>query len=96
VVAAESEPQVPPLRYAPVGMTNGEGGALMENWLAAERAAATCNAIGWSGAEWLDGGEAAHLAVFQGEMLATPGYGVSGEAPDPDAQRYYVARRQQP
>ena len=32
----------------------------------------------------LDRCEPAHLAVFQGEMLATPGYGVSREAPDPD------------
>jgi hypothetical protein len=39
----------------------------------------------------LDSGEAAHFAVFEGEVLASPGYGVSGEAPDPDAQGYYVA-----
>ena len=45
---------------------------------------------------FLDGGEAAHFAVFEGEMLATPGYCVSGKAPDPDAQGYYVAGGQEP
>jgi hypothetical protein len=44
----------------------------------------------------LDRREAAHFAVFQGEVLASPGYCVSGEAPDPDAQGYYVAGGQEP
>jgi hypothetical protein len=41
-------------------------------------------------------GQSAHFAVFQREVLASPGYCVSGEAPDPDAQGYYVAGGQQP
>src|SRR5579863_7769723 len=43
-----------------------------------------------------DCGEAAHFAVFQGEMLASPGHGIPREAPYPDTQGHYIARRQQP
>jgi hypothetical protein len=64
----------------------------MGNWLAAERVAGpeasyptqAKTRLEWGTHTLLDGGEAAHLAVFQGEMLATPGYCVSREAPDPD------------
>src|ERR1700679_1646480 len=41
----------------------------------------------------LNGGQAAHLAVFERKMLASPGHRVSRVTPDPDAQRHHVARR---
>ena len=44
----------------------------------------------------LNRGQAAHLSVLEREVLAAPGYGIAGEAPDPGAQRDYVARRQKP
>ena len=73
------------LQVQQVGVSTG-------NWLVAERVVGpeplypTQAKRGLNGAPSLslDRGEAAHLAVFQGEMLATPGYGVSCEAPDPD------------
>src|SRR5271156_814549 len=92
----------------PLDMTKGWGAASMGNWLAAERVAGpepSYPTQAKARLEWgtqlfvagaLDCREPAHLAVFQGEMLATPGHGVSREAPNPDAQRHHVARRQQP
>ena len=42
----------------------------------------------------LNRGEAAHLAIFEGEMLAPPRHGIPRETPDPDAKRHHIAQRQ--
>jgi hypothetical protein len=71
--------------FAPVGMTR-RGWRFSGDWLRGM----TAGSIAFG---FLDRREAAHFAVFQGEVLASPGYCVSGEAPDPDAQGYYVTGR---
>jgi hypothetical protein len=64
--------------------------------VAVQRRLITGMIAGSVGFAFLDCREAAHFAVFQGEVLASPGYCVSGEAPDPDSQGYYVAGGQEP
>ena len=81
----------------------GEGGVVLGDWLLGipapfgyDRQRNWRRRVRWLASMLLDCGEAAHFAVFQGEVLASPGYCVSGEAPDPDAKGYYVAGGQQP